>query len=172
MSALYQDYLIYVEQHELAVYSRIKRLLSLLLKTTFIIVLFYRLSNSDNRLIRWLSIPVYKMIRIFSGVQIPRRTKIGKGLFLPHYGLIVLNHKAIYGDFLTIYHGVTVGAKGGGNKQDFGVPTIGNNVRIATGAIVLGSVSIGDGVLIGAGAVVVKDIPSNSIVVGNPAKCL
>ena len=58
------------------------------------------------------------------------------------------------------------------NKQDFGVPTIGNNVRIATGAIVLGSVSIGDGVLIGAGAVVVKDISSNSIVVGNPAKCI
>lgn len=170
MEALKQDYLVYVKQHELEVYSRIKKLISLMLKTTFVIVLFYRLSNSDNRLIRWLSIPIYKIIRICSGVQIPRSTKIGKGLFLPHYGLIVLNHKATYGDFLTVYHGVTVGAKGGGNKKDLGVPVIGNNVRIATGAIVLGSVVIGDNVLIGAGAVVVKDIPENSIAVGNPAR--
>ncbi|MFT5297134.1 MAG: serine acetyltransferase [Colwellia sp.] len=170
MSKLHQDYLVYIEQHELIVYSNIKRLLSLVLRTTFVIVLFYRLANSDYKIVKWLSIPIYKLIRIISGVQIPRNTQIGGGLYLPHFGMIVLNQKAKYGDFLTIYHGVTVGAKGGGNKKDFGLPIIGNNVRIATGAIVLGSISIGDNALIGAGAVVVKSIPSNSIAVGNPAK--
>lgn len=59
---------------------------------------------------------------------------------------------------------VTIGAKG--DKR----PVIGNNVRVATGAIVIGGVTIGDNVIIGAGAVVVKDVPSNSVVVGNPAR--
>ena len=49
-------------------------------------------------------------------------------------------------------------------------PIIGDNVRIATGAIVIGGISIGDNSTIGAGAVVVKDVPSNCVVVGNPAR--
>lgn len=172
MSKLYQDYLVYVEEHELKVYSHIKMLLSLFLRTTFIIVLFYRLANSEYKIVKWLAIPIYKLIRIISGVQIPRKTKIGGGLYLPHFGMIVLNEKSKFGDFLIIYHGVTVGAKGAGKKNDLGVPTIGNNVRIATGAIVLGSITIGDNALIGAGAVVVKDVQSGVIAVGNPAKGL
>lgn len=44
--------------------------------------------------------------------------------------------------------------------------TLGANV------VIIGNVSIGDNVIIGAGSVVVKDIPSNSIVAGNPAKVL
>lgn len=50
--------------------------------------------------------------------------------------------------------------------------TIGNNVTICAGAIVVGDVNIGDNVTIGAGTVVVKDIPSNCIVVGNPARII
>lgn len=49
-------------------------------------------------------------------------------------------------------------------------PVIGKNVRVATGAIVIGDVRIGDNVVIGAGAVVVKDVPDNCVVVGNPAR--
>ena len=51
-------------------------------------------------------------------------------------------------------------------------PTIGNNVSIYTGAIIIGGITIGDNVKIGAGTVVVKDVPSNSVVVGSPAKIL
>ena len=46
---------------------------------------------------------------------------------------------------------------------------IGNNVFIGAGTIVLPGVTIGDNVVIGAGSVVTKDIPSNSVAVGNPA---
>jgi serine O-acetyltransferase len=169
MSALHQDYLVYLKNHEIEKLSKIKCLLWLLTRTTFSIVLFYRLSHHRSKLIRFLSIPIYKIMRILSGVQIPRGTIIGKGLFLPHFGMIVLNRKAKYGDFLTIYHGVTVGAKGEASN-DMRTPTIGNSVRLSTGSIVLGNVSIGDNVTIGAGAVVVRDISSNSVVVGNPAK--
>lgn len=49
-------------------------------------------------------------------------------------------------------------------------PVIGDNVRVATGAIVIGDITIGNNVVIGAGAVVVKDVPDNCTVVGNPAR--
>lgn len=169
MEELHHDYLVYVDEHELESFSKVKRLIWLLFRTTFIIVLFYRLSNHKIKIIKYSAIPFYKFIRILSGVQIPRDTIIGKGLFLPHFGTIVLNRKALYGDFLTIYHGVTVGAKGGAS-QDSKSPVIGNMVRLSTGSILLGDISIGDNVTVGAGSVVVKSIPSETVVVGNPAK--
>lgn len=171
MSALHHDYLVYIAQHELEGFSKIKRLVWLLTRTTFSIVLFYRLSRHKTKLIRVLFIPIYKIIRIVSGVQIPRAAVIGKGLFLPHFGTIVLNKKSTYGDNLTLFHGVTVGAKGGGS-DDVNTPVIGNNVRLSTGSIVLGGIIIGDNVTVGAGSVVVKSIASNTIVVGNPAKVI
>ena len=50
--------------------------------------------------------------------------------------------------------------------------SIGSNVWIGGGAIICPGVSIGDNVTIGAGSVVVKDIPTNTIAVGNPAKVI
>ncbi|MDO5579363.1 MAG: serine O-acetyltransferase [Ruminococcus sp.] len=50
-----------------------------------------------------------------------------------------------------------------------GRPKIGNNVKIMTGAKVLGNVTIGDNVIIGAGAIIVKDVPSDCVVVGSRA---
>lgn len=47
-------------------------------------------------------------------------------------------------------------------------PTIGDNVSVFAGAIIVGGVTIGNNVIVGAGAVVVKDVPDNSVVVGNP----
>jgi acetyltransferase-like isoleucine patch superfamily enzyme len=50
--------------------------------------------------------------------------------------------------------------------------SIGSDVWIGFGAIVLSGVSIGDSSVIGAGAVVTTDIPANSIAIGNPAKVI
>ncbi|MGY5452759.1 serine O-acetyltransferase [Agarivorans sp. MS3-6] len=171
MEELHDDYLVYVDEHEIECFSKIKRLIWLMFKTTFIVVLFYRLSNHKVKLVKYSAIPIYKIIRILSGVQIPRAAKIGKGLFLPHFGTIVLNRKAVYGEYLTIFHGVTVGAKGGAS-QDIKSPTIGNHVRLSAGAILLGNITIGDNVTVGAGAVVVKNVPADSVVVGNPARII
>ncbi|WP_220718223.1 serine O-acetyltransferase [Agarivorans litoreus] len=171
MEELKRDYAVYVIEHELEHYSLVKRWLWLLFRSTFIVVMFYRLTTHGSRFIRLLAIPLYKVIRIVSGVQIPRATKIGKGLFLPHFGNIVLNKKAQYGEDLTIYHGVTVGAKGGASS-DVGVPKIGDKVRLSAGAVVLGDIRIANNVTVGAGAVVVKSVPENSVVVGNPARIL
>lgn len=59
-----------------------------------------------------------------------------------------------------------------GGKYDGGVPIIGNNVEIGANTCLIGGITVGDNVIIGAGSVVVKDIPSNSVAVGNPAKVI
>ena len=169
MAELYQDYQVYVKEHELEEFPKIKKMLHLLLKTTFPIVLFFRLSTHRSLFVRLISIPCYKFARLLSGVQIPRGTRIGKGLFLPHFGMIVINKKARFGDYLTLYHGVTVGAKGAAS-DDIAIPKVADNVRISTGAIILGGIEIGNNATIGAGAVVTRSIQEDKIVVGNPAK--
>lgn len=61
-----------------------------------------------------------------------------------------------------------------GNKTDGSgdIPTIGNNVFVGANVVIIGNITIGDNVIIGAGAVVTKNVPSNCIVVGNPARVL
>lgn len=88
--------------------------------------------------------------------------KIGKGFIVVHGDSTYINAQSI-GDNCYVNQNVTIGVIG--NKK----PIIGNNVRIATGAIVLGNITIGDNVVIAAGAVVVKSVPSNCMVAGNPA---
>jgi serine O-acetyltransferase len=72
------------------------------------------------------------------------------------------------GDYCTIYAQVTIGSVRAGSTY----PVIGNNVRIFTGAKVLGSITIGNNVRIGANAVVTKDVPDNCTVAGVPAKII
>jgi len=88
--------------------------------------------------------------------------KIGKGLVIVHGDATYINCISM-GENCYVNQCVTIGVVG--DKR----PIIGNNVRIATGAIVLGGIIIGDNTTIAAGCVVVKDVPANCLVVGNPA---
>ncbi|HIF9354877.1 TPA: serine O-acetyltransferase [Photobacterium damselae] len=81
---------------------------------------------------------------------------------------VVLHDRVIIGDDCHIDQGVTIG----GTSKKVGVPVIGNHVYFGAGCKVLGPVTIGDNVVIGANAVVINDIPSNSLVVGVPAKVI
>lgn len=74
-----------------------------------------------------------------------------------------LNATTIGNDF-ACWHNVTVGALGGK------LPTIGNHVVMSCGSSVLGDVTVGNNVNIGAGCVVVKNVPNNCTIVGNPAR--
>ncbi len=97
--------------------------------------------------------------------RIDRSMKLGGGIVTGHPYSTTLNAEYIGDDFY-VNQLVTIGeAKG---KR----PKIGHNVSVFTGAIIIGDISIGDNSKIGAGAVVVKDVPKNSVVVGNPGKVI
>ena len=63
-----------------------------------------------------------------------------------------------------------VGTKG--TNKPFDTPVIGRNVDFGANVVCIGKIMIGDNAIIGAGAVVVKDVPENAIVAGNPAKII
>ena len=113
---------------------------------------------------RWISQRASKK----TGIEIHPAATIGKRFFIDHGTGVVIGETAVIGDNVTVYQGVTLGGTG----KDTGKrhPTIGNNVMIGSGAKVLGPLEIGDNSRIAAGAVVLKDIPPNSTAVGVPAK--
>jgi serine O-acetyltransferase len=104
------------------------------------------------------------------GFQIPATTIIGKGFFIGHFGTIVINSKAIIGDNCNFSHGVTIGKANRGKAK--GVPVLGDRVWVGTGAVIVGNVKIGSDVLIAPNAYVNFDVPSHSIVLGNPGKII
>jgi serine O-acetyltransferase len=100
------------------------------------------------------------------GFQIPAGTRIGEGLYLGHFGTIVINPRAIIGDNCTLGPGVTIGQTNRGETK--GVPTLGDRVFLGTNCVIVGRVRIGNNVLVAPGAYVNCDVPDNSIVLGNP----
>lgn len=92
------------------------------------------------------------------------------GLYLGHPYNINVNPGAMIGSNCNLHKGVTIGAENRGKRK--GCPTIGNCVWIGVNATVVGNVTIGDDVLIAPGAYVNCDVPSHSIVLGNPCKVI
>lgn len=133
---------------------------------------FLRKANSAKK--NSLSWIIYRIIlRRYSykfGYQIAYNTKIGPGFFIGHFGTIVINDRAVIGSNCNISPGVTIGQTNRGRLK--GVPIIGNKVWMGTNALIVGNIKIGDDVLIAPGAFVNFDVPSHSIVIGNPGRIL
>ena len=106
-----------------------------------------------------------RFIEITTGISIPAACRIGKGFRIHHFGGIHLHPSVVIGDNCTMYHHVTIGDRGGSGKA----ARLGNNVLIGAGAKIIGEITIGDNCKIGANSVVNKDLPNNSIAIGNPA---
>ena len=101
-----------------------------------------------------------------TGIEIPPSVSIGEGLMLLHPYNITINSQAVIGDNCVLLKGCTIG-----NVKDgkyIGTPVIGNNVYIGLNASVVGGIEIGDDVLIAANSFVNRNVPSHSLVFGNP----
>lgn len=110
----------------------------------------------------------FKHLQVKFGFQIPHTCKIGPGLFLGHYGNIVINSGVLIGSSCSIAQGVTIGNTSRGKRK--GCPTLGDRVWIGANAVLVGNISIGNDVLIAPLSFVNFDVPDHMVVSGNPAK--
>ena len=127
---------------------------------------FRKCQTTKNPILAKWSGYKFGQIKAKRGLEIPKNIKIGKGLYLGHAYNITMNQEAIIGENCNIHKGVVIGQENRGSRK--GTPTIGNRVWIGINAIVIGKITIGDDVLIAPGSFVNCDIPSHSVVFGNP----
>lgn len=125
-----------------------------------------KVQTCQNPLLRTYYRALYKRQCEKRGIEIPWTASIGKGLYLGHAYNITVNPAAKIGSNCNLHKGVVIGQTNRGAKK--GVPVIGDRVWIGINAAVVGGITIGDDVLIAPNAYVNCDIPSHSLVYGNP----
>jgi len=118
--------------------------------------------------LKFLARVISQLTRFFTGIEIHPGATIGRRCFIDHGMAVVIGETTEIGDDVTLYQGVTLGGTG----KDTGKrhPTIGNRVIVSSGARVLGPFTVGDDVKIGAGSIVLNEIPPGCTVVGIPGK--
>ena len=113
--------------------------------------------------------------RFLTGIEIHPGAKIGKNLFIDHGMGVVIGESSEIGNDVTLYHGVTLGGISPSENSDNQRnskrhPTLLDNVIVGSSAQILGPIIVGECARIGANTVVLKDVPANATMVGNPAK--
>lgn len=135
---------------------------------------FYHVKVPVIRQFLWLLYRAFELlVRILTHAELPATCHIGKGLRLDHGGNgVVIHPNAKIGEYVRMFHQVTIGINSFAPEENYGPPTVGNRVYIGCGVKIIGKVTVGENVRIGANAVVTKDIPSNCTAVGIPAKVI
>jgi serine O-acetyltransferase len=141
-------------------------------------IAFYRLGNWLNvgRPSWPIRIPLklvffvgYKFCEVFMEMCIDAQATIGEGLCISHIGGVHINPQAVIGKNCDIAHRVTIGASAMGR---LGVPVIGDNVYIGTGATIVGKIRIGSGAKIAANTLVMSNVPEGATVMGVPGRII
>lgn len=131
---------------------------------------FRRYTQAKTRVVRFFfRFMLYRLSRKY-GLEVSPNAKIGPGLYLCHPYNITIGNGVVIGKNCTLYKGCTLGVDYRGKRT--GAPTLGDDVFVGLNAAVIGRVSIGNDVLIAPGAYVNFDVPSHSIVLGNPGKVI
>lgn len=118
--------------------------------------------------LKFIARAISQINRFFTGIEIHPGAKIGRRFFIDHGMGVVIGETCEIGNNVTIYQGVTLG--GTGKEKGKRHPTLMDNVLVASGAKVLGSITIEENSKVGAGAVVLKNVPPNATVVGVPGR--
>ena len=127
---------------------------------------FRRCQSETNPILLLLWRYLFKQQKAKYLIEIYGKCNIGPGLYLGHAYAITINPDTVIGANCNIHKGVTIGQENRGKRR--GVPTIGNCVWIGVNATLVGKITVGDDVLIAPNTFVNCDIPSHSIVYGNP----
>lgn len=132
-------------------------------------LILYRVAHflwkkGEKNLARFLS----HITRALTGIEIHPGATIGRRFFIDHGMGVVIGETTEIGDDVLLYQGVVLGGTTTEKKKRH--PTIGNNVVIGAGAVVLGAIRVGDNSKIGAGSVVIKPVPPCATVVGVPGR--
>lgn len=115
---------------------------------------------------RLFSNRMLKLANFIYHSDIPANVRIGKGLYIGHPYCITINKDSVIGDNCNIHQGVTIGQENRGVRK--GTPIIGDCVWIGINAVIVGNIHVGNDVLIAPNTYVNRDVPSHSIVFGNP----
>ena len=157
---LYKDLVFWCKQCEIKHTSRFFELGVLLWRCKeFRNLVCLRFKQYDSLTRKWFFNLLYPEI----STLVLNTRNVGSCLFIQHGFSTIVSAESI-GDNFWVNQQVTIG------YDDGRAPTIGNNVKVFAGAIIIGDVSIGDNVIIGAGSVVTKDVPSNEVWAGVPAR--
>ena len=145
----------------------ITRLITYFLAIPFLVCDLWKLKEYTSNAI--IKTAYYAKLK-FEGGYLGHLSKIDGKLILPHgFKGVFISGGAVIGANCTIYQHVTIGSNTMENSKRFGCPTIGNNVFIGAGAIIIGNVKVGNDCKIGAGAVVVENVPDGATVVAPKA---
>jgi serine O-acetyltransferase len=109
---------------------------------------------------------LYAAVRFGLQIEVPRDTRIGRGLRIDHYGSILVNSRAVIGRNFTLTQGVLVG------ETETGAPEIGDDVHCGVGCKIIGGITLGDCVKIGAGTIVTRSFDGYAVIAGVPARIL
>jgi len=120
----------------------------------------------------WLAWPLValaqKLMEIITGISLPPDCEIGDGLYIGHYGSIIVACECRIGHNCSLAQNVTIGVAGTGEAR--GAPVIGNRVFIGAHSVIVGRITVGDDAVVCAGSVVMRPVPARAVVMGNPAR--
>lgn len=134
-----------------------------------------------NRFYKWRLFTLARFIshigRMLTGIEIHPGAKIGKRVMIDHGMGVVVGETAEIGDDCVLYQGVTLGAgsqarEGAATRGVKRHPTLGKGVIVGSGAEIQGAVTVGDNVRVASGSIVLRDVPPDSIVVGVPGRVI
>lgn len=138
---------------------------------------FYPLVRSRSPAVRrishFASVFAVKAIEVLAGISLSPEAEVGGGLYVGHFGHVVVNPRARIGRNCNLSPGVVIGSGGRGEEDGRpreGVPTLGDRVYVGPGAVIFGPVEIGEDAAIGANAVVTRSVPPRAVVAGAPAR--